>query len=174
MNFGIENRNINFASPLIERNVATHSLAHCSLITSIRGPTQVQPAYHTQSSRAKLTCSSTAAWLSPMLLPNTPFRSTAPAWSVSYPPVASAKRNVPVASRLPSSERTKLSALPTPWGALPASSLQSCSLQAYLAKTSARRQVHIGDHASSWNRCGGSSLLWRMRPGASKDAQLAI
>ena len=108
MKFGVENRNVNFASPLIERNVATHSLTHCSLIAATRGPTQVQSAYHSQSSRAKLTCSSTAAWLSPMLLPNTQFRSTAAACSVPCPPAASAKRNVPVTSRQASSERTKL------------------------------------------------------------------
>ena len=44
-----------------------------------------------------------------MLLPNTPFRSAAAACSVPYPPAASAKRNVPVTSRIPSNERTKLS-----------------------------------------------------------------
>ena len=134
MKFGVENCNVDFASPLIERNVATHSLTHCSLIASIRGPTQVRSAYHTQSSKAKFTCSSTAAWLSPILLPNTPFRSTVAACSIPYPPAVSAKRNVPVTSRLLSSERTKLSALHTPWGTLPASILQSYSLQAYLAR----------------------------------------
>ena len=63
----------------------THVHTHCSLIAATRGPTQVQSAHHTQSSRAKLTCSSIAAWLSPMLLPNTPFRSAAAACSVLCP-----------------------------------------------------------------------------------------
>ena len=101
MNFGVANRNVNFASPLIERNVATHSHTHCSLIASIRGPTQVQSTQNTRSSSTKLTCSSIAAWLSPMLLPNNPFRSTrstAAACSVPCPPAASAKPNVPAMS----------------------------------------------------------------------------
>ena len=105
--------------------------------------TQVQSAHHTQSSRVKFTCSSNAAWLSPMLLPNTPFRSTAAACSVPCPPTASAKRNVPVTSRLPINERTELSALPTPWWTLPASILPSCSLQAYLAQ-------HVGQAAGTY------------------------
>ena len=98
MKFGVENRNVNFASPLIERNVATDSHTHCSLIASIRGPTQVQSTQHTRSSSTKLACSSTAAWLSPMLLPNNPFRSTAAACPVPRPLAASAKPNVPVMS----------------------------------------------------------------------------
>ena len=103
-------------SPLIQRNAAAHSHTHCSLIAPTRGPTQVPSAHHTQSSRAKLTCSSAAAWLSPMLLPNTPFRSTAAACSVLCPP---AKRNVPATSRLASSERTKLICAACPLGAAP-------------------------------------------------------
>ena len=67
MKFRVQNRDVNFASRLIQRNAATHTLSHCSLFATIRGPTQVQSAHHIQSSRAKLTCSSTAAWLSPML-----------------------------------------------------------------------------------------------------------
>ena len=101
MKFGVENRNVNFASPLIERNVATHSHTYCSLIASMRGPTQVQSTYHTRRRGGELTCSLTAAWLSPMLLPNNPFRSialTAAACSVPCPPAASAKPNVPVMS----------------------------------------------------------------------------
>ena len=52
---------------------------------------------HTRSSSTKLTCSSTAAWLSPMRLPNSLFRirSTAAACSVPCPLTASAKPNVP-------------------------------------------------------------------------------
>jgi hypothetical protein len=122
MKFGVENRNVNFASPLIERNVATHSHTHCSLIAATRGPTQVQSAYHSQSSRAKLTCSSTAAWLSPMLLPNTPFRSTATACSVPCPPAASAKPNVPVPTSATSSEGTKLFCAAALVGAAPSKS----------------------------------------------------
>ena len=61
-------------------------------------PTQVQSTQHTRSSSTKLTCSSTAAWLSPVLLPNNPFRSTAAACPVPRPPAASAKPNVPVMS----------------------------------------------------------------------------
>ena len=63
MKFWVQNRDVNFASPLIQRNAATHTLSHCSLFAATRGPAQVQSAHHTQSSRAKLTCSSTAAWL---------------------------------------------------------------------------------------------------------------
>ena len=107
MKFGVENRNVNFASPLIERNVATHSLTQCSMIAATRGPTQVQSAYHSQTSRAKLAYSSSEAWLSPMLLPNTPFRSTAAAYSVPCPSVASTKQNAPVMSSATSSEGTK-------------------------------------------------------------------
>ena len=54
----------------------------------------------TRSSSTKLTCSSTAAWLSPMHLPNSPCRSTAAACSVPCLPAASAtgKPNVPAMS----------------------------------------------------------------------------
>ena len=104
---------------MIERNADTLSHTHCSLIAATRGPTQVPSAHHTQSSRAKLTCSSTAAWLSPMLLPNTPFCFTAAACSVPCPPAASAKQNVPVTSRQASSERTKLICAACSLGAAP-------------------------------------------------------
>ena len=52
--FCSQNRDVNFASPLIERNADTLSHTHCSLIAATRGPTQVQLAHHTQRRGAKL------------------------------------------------------------------------------------------------------------------------
>ena len=124
-----------------------------------------------------------------MLLPNTPFCSTAATCSAPCPPAASAKRNVQVMSSAAAARgRKPLSPVKKKKGGgnylrclLPGGRSQQISCRAapckhLYHKTSVRRQVPIaiGDHASWRNRCEGSGLLWRMRPGASRGAQFTI
>ena len=85
MKFGVENRNVNFQRELPERILSTHLPAVCSVLRVVAAVKAAVSAQHTQSSRAKLTCSSTAAWLNPILLPKTTKSSTAPACPVPCP-----------------------------------------------------------------------------------------
>ena len=85
MKFGVENRNVNFQRELPERILSTYLPAVCSVLRVVAAVKAAVSAQHTQSSRAKLTCSSTAAWLNPILLPKTTKSSTAPACPVPCP-----------------------------------------------------------------------------------------
>ena len=85
MKFGVENRNVNFQRELPERILSTHLPAVCSVLRVVAIVKAAVSAQHTQSSRAKLTCSSTAAWLSPILLPNSTKSSITPACPVPCP-----------------------------------------------------------------------------------------
>ena len=85
MKFGVENRNVNFQRELPERILSTHLSTVCSVLRVVAIVKAAVSAQHTQSSRAKLTCSSTAAWLNPILLPNSTRASTAPACHVPCP-----------------------------------------------------------------------------------------
>ena len=85
MKFGVENRNVNFQRELPERILSTYLPAVCSVLRLVAAVKAAVSAQHTQSSRAKLTCSSTAAWLNPILLPKTTKSSTAPACPVPCP-----------------------------------------------------------------------------------------
>ena len=74
-------------------------------------------AEHSRSSSNKLTCSSTAAWLGPILLPNSAKSSTAPACPVPCPRTRPRQPPAPVptaAAQPPLRRSRNLSALPTP------------------------------------------------------------
>ena len=85
MKFETENRNVNFQRELPGRILSTHLPAVCSALRVVAIVKAAVSAQHTQSSRAKLTCSSTAAWLNPIILPKTTKSSTAPACPVPCP-----------------------------------------------------------------------------------------
>ena len=60
MKFGVENRNVNFASPLIERNLSTSARIIYQRILTTEAPAAHQSTRHTQSSAAERTCTASS------------------------------------------------------------------------------------------------------------------